>query len=447
MKLFLEAFLKFRKTKSLLDSIPKRIGITKKKPLDKKSRIVIIGGGIAGISFAEQARHQGFEDITLISAEKNFGGRCVNQGCMPFEYFWTTGKNPKKFIQDLGKLIEKKVNGLAVKVLYETAEKVVENSVHLSSGKTVSFDFLAIAAGSKQFQSEYHLKSKISLEDFWSLPLVGKKILVLSDGSETGWSIAATLRKLNADVLLLNQNSDLTLSRTDSFKYFQKQIENKGVVVGDIHRIHHLEENRIQASTSAGFFDTEYDHLVEWSQNQTKKFLIDGKNLQLSDAAFSASTFYLRSNIVLLGEAGAALSAAESESDAFAAALALMNDPKSFEWHQQPLRIHAEQSWAYCGDFTEVFDDCDYLDFNELGWNGIQYDSGRIWYRYHAGTDRITSIHIVHSQAGALINLAALLLEFPVQSRHWLAGSIHPSGAEIFKKIAMKITGEIHGNH
>lgn len=446
MSYFLEVFLKYRRLQSLWRSRPV-LKSREIKKLRSDSRIAVVGAGVASVTYVEEMARRGFKNITLIVPDEQWGGKCVHQGCMPFEYFWHKGRDPRKFSQNLGQQIEAKIKNLGVRIIHGEALSTQDERLLLRDGSQIDFDFLALGIGS-QAMSPSNFPNSIRLEEIWEKDFANKKVVLFSDGSDTSWSVAATLRQKGADVLLLQTGAPSMLQKTASFQYFQSCIVNEGVVAAKLHKVVSLSETTIEVSTDQGFFSGPYDFILEWKSAGPKSFNVNGKSRSLEQAFLSREAFYLEKNILLLGETSAAVSAAEAETYSIAVSLSEDSSESSGDvaWYQQPIRIHAAQSWAYCGPQEDIFADCLMLDFAEIGWSHIDKEPGRLWYRFDRQQGRVTSIHIVHKDAGSLINIANMLLQFPVKSPSWLSGFVHPSGAEIFKKLAVKILGEHHGD-
>ena len=57
---------------------------------DNKFDLIVLGGGPAGYNAAERAAHEGMK--TLVIEERELGGVCLNEGCIPTKTFLYSAK-------------------------------------------------------------------------------------------------------------------------------------------------------------------------------------------------------------------------------------------------------------------------------------------------------------------------------------------------------------------
>ncbi len=122
--------------------------------------IIVVGGGSAGFSAAIRGAEMG-KKVALIE-NRTIGGTCVNIGCVPSKFIISeafSGTSWNKIKEGRDNLVRNLRNEKYIKVLesysdnvtyiHETATFTDNNSVILSSGKTVTADLYIITTGSK----------------------------------------------------------------------------------------------------------------------------------------------------------------------------------------------------------------------------------------------------------------------------------------------------------
>jgi len=168
-------------------------------------KIVIIGGGIAGVTAAETIRMLNKEcEITLISEEEPLYSPCVFPQCLSNEL-------------DINRIFLKKVDDLQkenINFLKQKAIKIDKNQkkVHLLNGATINFDKLILSTGSRPAVPPIDGIKKDgvftfkSFDDFMKIHEIAQKKngnAVVIGGGVIGVEVAYALKKMGWNVYLI----------------------------------------------------------------------------------------------------------------------------------------------------------------------------------------------------------------------------------------------------
>lgn len=202
----------------------------------KKYQIAIIGSGPGGYTAAEIAGKAGLK--TLIIEKEEFGGLCLNKGCIPTKTLLKSAKvldyihHSKEYgidginnqeikinwtkIQDRKKLVIKKlVSGVSEIIKAAKADiiigeaKVMEDHMLVVNGEKISFDYLVIATGTSArlmnlpgFSQGYQSGKVITSDEALSLAAIPKTLTVIG-GGVIGVEFAALYAELGTQVTIL----------------------------------------------------------------------------------------------------------------------------------------------------------------------------------------------------------------------------------------------------
>jgi NAD(P)H-nitrite reductase large subunit len=160
--------------------------------------IVIIGNGIAGITCARNVRKQSNDNITVISSEtEHFYSRTalmyVYMGHMKYEHIkpyedWFWSKNRIQLVKD-----------------HVTAVDTERNQLSLQSGKTINYDKLVIASGSKSKMPDYPGTDLKGVQGLYGMPDV-ELMLEKTRGIKRGVVVGGGLIGIEMVEMLLSKN-------------------------------------------------------------------------------------------------------------------------------------------------------------------------------------------------------------------------------------------------
>lgn len=178
--------------------------------------LAIIGSGAAGIAAARYALKYGLKTILFDRNENNFGGTCLNRGCIPTKFFINNSKLGKTWQETFEKknsAIEKiksaSLNYLdkaGVKICFADVSFVDEHT--LSAGKDkIEAKNIIIATGSKPKKLVDHPKC-IFAEDFFSEPAIGDNFLIVGAGY-IGIEFSSLLSSFKKQVTVIEKEEEI----------------------------------------------------------------------------------------------------------------------------------------------------------------------------------------------------------------------------------------------
>lgn len=413
-------------------------------------RVVVIGLGAAAITFLQQLKQEGFLNVTLISRDQLYGGKCVNYGCMPSEFVLAHTTSPtseigqklEQFIGDLRADVQKQCDDLNYPIIVASVDSISGDSVMLSNFETIKFDRLIIAMGGEYrlpMQLSFNLSKLIGIEDFWSIP-PGNKVVIYAKDNIAAISLGDIAQSLGMlpTILLEGMNP---IGGLPSFRYFVREIIKRGVAIHERMRLIRVSENEIEFDNNGKLTTLTYDYLIVLSKPVPNLPTIDGVRPTIYDLDLTSASLPERPDIVFLGDSAGFFTAAAAENQA----KLLMRYWKYGErldlraLDTMPVSLHGIQSFAMVGpEWSIVVKQWVEVDFRSLGWSKVHELEGKLWYLLDESSGKIEALHICHKHAGELIGLGAAMMAFPVWDVRWLTNSNHPSSAEIFKVVADK---------
>lgn len=173
----------------------------------QEKEVVIIGGGPGGYTAAIRAAQLG-KDVLLIE-QRNLGGVCLNEGCIPSKTFVHCAKQANKWehLKGLGYQFEKTefqystflaykekiINQLRmgveslckanrIEVMYGSASFISENKVGIENGhhyEVVNFEHAIIATGVKARENKLGDKFQLNSRQLFNVPELPEQLLLV----------------------------------------------------------------------------------------------------------------------------------------------------------------------------------------------------------------------------------------------------------------------------
>jgi pyruvate/2-oxoglutarate dehydrogenase complex dihydrolipoamide dehydrogenase (E3) component len=420
-------------------------GLRQLKPQAVKSteEVVVVGSGIAAFTLLKEIKSLGFTNVRVVVRDALFGGKCVNFGCMPSEFFYQMGggERLKTFVQSLREITAAQFVALGYPILEDTATAIEGNNLTLKSGKQLRFDRLVLATGS-EYEIPQNLHPNCDLGGYWEL--TSGQLVIVSDGNPTALTMAdmASRRGLKPTVVF---TGSCPLEHLPSFQYFKKEIEKAGVRILQGSAIVQVDKE-LRLRSGGQLVRLSFDHLLYAGTGRPSLLPADGEPLSFYEVDLLAGRHLKRPDITVLGDGSGLMSATEAELQALMIARQWTGEQKMsvHDLDQLPLRLHAEKSLAILGTPMDLQKSRWHeFDFRELGWTMISRREGKLWYQFNESTRQIEALHICHAQAGELICIASALMALPITDSRWLTCSVHPSGAEIFKGVATHLNRQL----
>jgi dihydrolipoamide dehydrogenase len=428
-------------------SLPNPLKLVKTNPssnlqVGKEELIIVVGIGIAAFSFLRCLNRLGYRQVKIIARDNFFGGKCVNNGCMPSEYYSAyRDRTPtaiveqgQQFITSLRQITQQSFQELGYPIISGEVTEVKNKEILLKTGKKISFDRLVLATGN-QISKFPWLENTCSLQDFWSI--TDGKLVIISEGNLASLSYAdiACDRDIDTTVVL---TSNPPLTHLPSWQYFRRELEKRGIKIIVSAKIQDCQTNNLTIKVQGKLENISFDHLLYDGAPELNLPQIDGKTKTILDLDLQQANVIGRPDIYVLGDASGFLSATEAELQGKKLARAWSSGEtiKINDFERLPFRLHARKSLALVGSpWTLLSPQWRSLDFKVLGWSAVHNETGKLWYLYNSSEQKVEAIHICHRDASELIALASVLIELPVTDSRWLSCSVHPSAAEIFKLL------------
>ena len=201
--------------------------------------LAIIGAGAAGIKCAKLARKAGLHTALIELDQDNFGGTCINYGCIPTKFFLNSAKSNKSW-QDAYPEKEKVIGGIKnpllsflkkqqVDIFWGKANFLDKNNINVSN-TIITAKQVIIATGAKPKAPLTHPKL-IFAEQLFSQPSLPGNILIIGAGY-VGLEMSSLLQKLGKAVTLI-EREDRILPAFDSYlaNRLRAILEKKGLKI------------------------------------------------------------------------------------------------------------------------------------------------------------------------------------------------------------------------
>ena len=426
--------------------------------VELNDRIIVIGLGTAALTFLQELKKEGFQNVTVVSRDKLYGGKCVNYGCMPSEFVFACSEIPvidrsqklQEFIGELRAEVQKQFEDLNYPIVVADADCICGARVALANGEFIQFDRLILAMGGSSplpRQVSPSLSKLIRIEDFWTLPL-GCTVVIYAEGNISALSLGDIAKSLGMMPIVLLAGTN-PAGGLPSYRYFVREMTKRGVVIHERVRLIRVDADEIEFDARGEFATIAYDYLVIVSKPIPNLPIIDGIRPTIYDFDMTSASLPTRPEIAVLGDGAGFFTAAAAESQA----KLLMRYWKSGErldlraLDTMPVNLHGIQSLAMFGpEWSIAAKQWAEVDFRALGWSKVHRLEGKLWYLLDEKSGMVEACHICHKHAGELIGLGAALMAYPVSDVRWLTNATHPSSSEIFRAVADRALITLNAN-
>ena len=426
----------------------------------KDEKIVIIGTGIASLSLVNQLRNFNFSKVQLISRDENFGGACVNYGCMPSEYAFETShliqaekyRSLNELIGDLRVAAKGKFLELNYPIILNEVNGIENKKVKLSNGDTIPFDRLVIATGAeypKPSRIPLNTKKLIKFNELWSL-IPPKHIVIYAKDNVSAISLGESLRLygFSVTVLLSGMNPFVDFP---SYKYYFRTTEKNGLKILPQIRLIRVDDDGISYELGSEIVTIFYDYFLIASRPVPNIPLIDSKEVNVIDIDFNCGTLSWRPDIFFAGDCSGFFTATEAELQGkLIAEFLITGKPVDLsKMLEVPIILNGIYPLAMIGDpwvFKEKTCNWVEVDFRSIGWTRLSGQDGKVWYLFNRVDKKFEAIHICHPQAKELIGVAISFCNKPLNELYWVYSIPHPSVGEIFKVLLDKELEKLASN-
>lgn len=438
--------------------------------VSRQARIVVVGAGTAALSALKALKHHGYQNVQVIAPAGDFGGKCVNLGCMPSEFILHRSEgiaatdadaqaslraDLHAFTSGLSRDVEQQFRGLGYPVIDGRMLQITGKTVHVkpdhkdggkdevNNATDIPFDRLILAIGNQTAEPQWPRPDSapaselMTLDELWTLP-AGQKLLITADNNPTAIGLAVVARRLGHQVTIALTGPN-PLAALPSYKHYLREVRKAGVTVKDGLRIQQVQAGSVQLESANKSEMLAFDRLLIADRPQPRIPTIDGQQPKLFDFDLVSSSWPQRPDICLIGDAAGQWTASAADAQA-QRLIDSWHDHKALDHRvleRLPLRLHGAPGLAMVGPvWTLTASTWHEVDFRALGWSRIHKRDGKLWYCLQPGSDKVAAIHCCHADADNLIAMARILLDHPVTDPRWDAASVHPSSAEIFKLLA-----------
>ncbi|MGV2828589.1 FAD-dependent oxidoreductase [Myxosarcina sp. GI1(2024)] len=414
--------------------------------VDRSESIVVVGVGIASYTLVRSLHRLGYQNVKIVARDCAFGGKCVNIGCMPSEYYTAYRQQGaaaiergKQFVSSLRQFTQQSFQELGYPLIEGEVVEVRDKQIILKNGDEISFDRLVLATGN-QISKFPWLEATCSLQEYWQI--TAGKLVIVSEGNPASLSYANIACDRGIETTVVFTTNPL-LAHLPSWQYFQRELSKRGIKIIDSAKINEVRggsvvPNSLTIEVGNRLETIAFDHLLYDGATEINLPPIDGKTITILELDLQQANIIGRSDISVLGDASGLFSATEAELQAkkLARAWSSSETLNMSDFECLPLRVHGRKSLALVGSpWTLLSPGWRAVDFKVLGWSAVHNETGKLWYLYNGDRAKVEAIHICHRDASELISLAAILIDLPITDSRWLTCAVHPSAAEIFKLV------------
>ena len=189
--------------------------------------LAIIGAGAAGIACAKQALRCGLKTVLLDTGKNNFGGTCLNRGCIPTKLFINSSKINKSWSDNFKQKndVVEKIKKATLDYLEKSGVKIIwarvyflDSRILMAGGEKIEAKNIIIATGSKPKPLFSHPKL-IFAEELFSKENIGDNFLIIGAGY-IGIEFASLLNNLGKRVTVVEKEENI-------LPFFDKNIASR----------------------------------------------------------------------------------------------------------------------------------------------------------------------------------------------------------------------------
>lgn len=451
-----------------------------------KYDLVVIGGGPGGYVAAEYAAKQGLH--TLIIESENYGGVCLNKGCIPTktllksskineyihdaEKYGIEGLNVEGISLNWNKIQERKnkvvkqlqmgiiglMNSAKVDALKGVAKVIDKNTLVVNDTK-IEFDKLIVATGSSPrkftnipgFEEGYNSGKLITSDEALKLPEIPKKFTVIG-GGVIGVEFATLYANLGSEVTIL-QGVDRILEVLDgdvSKEITNLLLKENVKIITNINLVE-FKDNKVVYTVNGETFTNEADvTLVSVGRVPTTECVKD-LPIEFAPNGSIITDAQMRTkldNIFAIGDCTSKIMLAHTaHKNAIVAVDTILNKPNKYEPLTVPSCIYTHPEVASVGYTEEQLIEKNikyYKAKTPMAHIGKALADGEVngFLKLLVGVEHgeILGCHIVASTASDIIAEVALAMELEA-TVYDLTNTIHPHPtiSEIVWETARKI--------
>lgn len=454
--------------------------------LSQERDIIIIGGGPGGYTAAIRAAQLG-KDVTLIE-QKQIGGACLNEGCIPSKVFAEAAKQSQQFhhLKRLGFDIEppsfdfSKLQGYKEQVIDQLRkgvealckankiERIEGNASFLSEDRigvenghqfdVYKFNQAIIATGSRvtpHFKGSHRIVNERTVYAMEEIP----SSLVIEGGDYIALEVAFSYAALGSTVFIIVRDEGFSYLDSSIEKELKRQLKKKKIklISGQIQLVEEIEgacEVSIDTKGEIKKLPADYFYSNSDYQGNVRELGIDRLGMKLDDHDFISVDRQFRtsiSNLYAIGDVtGGEQLAVKAIRQGKVAAEAIAGVPSEWDEQYMPTVIHTQPPIAAVGMTEE--------EANKLG---VEYEAGQFSLAGNGfaslkeqkdglvkvikdkNTDRILGVHMIGEGAVELISTGVNALEMVARDEDLLFPSYpHPSINEALLEAVEAIKGQ-----
>lgn len=178
--------------------------------------VAIVGSGAAGLACAKAAVFHGLKTLLIETQRDDFGGTCLNEGCIPTKLFLQLSKNGKSWqeaFEQKAEVISKIkrpllgfLEGKGVEIVWGKATFLDKQKLIVGS-REIEAKNIIIATGSSAKTFGDELKG-VAAQKIFSESSFGQKILIVGAGY-IGIEFASFLRAFGKDVTVIEKEESI----------------------------------------------------------------------------------------------------------------------------------------------------------------------------------------------------------------------------------------------
>ncbi len=201
--------------------------------------IAIIGAGAAGVEAAKEALKYKLKVLLVDTDKNNFGGVCLNRGCIPAKYYLSQTVHNKDFpsiflekekiVDSIKRPTIEYFTRRGIDIMWGEVSFISPDRITLS-GKDIPVRNVIIATGSSPTSPiKVDNRQVIYAEEFFSLGELPSSFLIIGAGA-VGLEIACILRNLQKRVIVLEKEDRiLPMFGRSITSRLQRILEKKGI--------------------------------------------------------------------------------------------------------------------------------------------------------------------------------------------------------------------------